>query len=217
MKENNRKQIRYNIGNAQTIGSLENQSNYFAAFRMPNYLAVIADGGIDHANGRRAAVIAVENMAGAFTGKILNKEHFDEVVNGAVADIIRSVKDNIYRGRTPGLSLSVLCVSDGIAYFYSVGDIKIFIYDDRNIRNIYGLSFNNVYAAKPTDNFMMVSQGVCGVLTQVELLHILREKNAYGRTEECAYNKSVRIIEEINRKNIKDAGNATVVLLEGVI
>lgn len=217
--KNNKNQTipkKYIIGNAQTIGSMENQSNYFAVFSKPNYIAVIADGGIDHPNGRRAAIIAVETMAGAFTRRILNKEHFDEVVDKAVVNIIRNIKDNIYRGRTPGLSLSVLCVSDGTAYFYSVGDISIFIYDDRNIRNIYGQSFNGIYRVKPADNFMMATHGVCDVLTPVDLLQFLQmDMNKNGNPEECAYNKSVRIIEEINRRNILNAENATVVLLEG--
>ena len=219
--KDNKKQIKYIIGNAQTIGSMENQSNYFAVFSEPNLVAVMADGGIDHVNGRKAAVIGVENMAGVFTEKILNKNHFDEVVNKAVLNIRQNVKDYIYRGRMPGLSLSVLCVSDGTAYFYSVGDISIFVYDYRNIRNIHGISFNNIYEIKSAENFMMASRGVCSALTQVEMLQFLQEeksgKKARGSFEERAYNKSVKIIEEINRKNIKDAENATVVLLEGLL
>jgi hypothetical protein len=68
---------------------------------------------------------------------------------------------------------------------------------------------------------MMASRGVCRALTQVEILQFLQEEKsgqkARGQLEERAYNKSVRIIEEINRKNIKDAENATVVLLEGLL
>jgi len=219
--KDSQKQIKYIIGNAQTIGAMENQSNYFAVFSEPNLVAVMADGGIDHVNGRRAAVIGVEIMAGAFAERILNKDHFDEAVDKAVINIRQNVKDYIYRGRMPGLSLSVLCVSDGEAYFYSVGDISIFVYDDRNIRNIRGVSVNNVYAIKSSENFMMASRGVCSALSRVEMLQFLQseniEKKARGRLEERAYNKSIRIIEEINRKNIKDAENATVVLLEGLL
>lgn len=51
---------KYKIGNAQSIGSYYIQSNYFSTKNGNCALAVLADGSIDHINGRRCAVLAVE-------------------------------------------------------------------------------------------------------------------------------------------------------------
>lgn len=216
MKNNVKKQVKYIIGNAQTLGEMEFQSNYFATSIKPNLVAVIADGGIDHINGRRAAVIAVDNISGAFTENILNKEHFNETIHNACLKTIQNIKDYIYKGRMPSLSVSVLCVSESNAYFYSIGSIRIYVYNDKNIRDISGLSLNNSYDIKDADNFMMVSQGGYEALTQVEMFQFL-QNNIYGRYDERAYNKAIKIVGEIDRKNVKNAKNATVVLLEGEI
>jgi hypothetical protein len=114
----------------------------------------------------------------------------------------------------PSLSVSVFCVSHSKLYFYSVGSIRIYVYNDKNIRNISGLSLNNIYDIKAADNFMMISQGGYESLTQVEMLQFL-QNNIRGNADERAYNKAIRIIGEINKKNIKNAKNATIVLLEG--
>ena len=51
----------YKIGNAQWIGSRHMQSSYFASKCSETaVMAVLADGTIDHINGRRCAVLAVE-------------------------------------------------------------------------------------------------------------------------------------------------------------
>lgn len=208
--------MRYNIGNAQTIGEMEFQSNYFATAEKPNLVAAAADGGIDHINGRKAAVIAVEQMMGALAGGILNREHFCEIFKSASSKIIQNINDYIYGGKTPNLSLSVICVSDGRAYFYTVGSIRIYVYDDKNIRDINGLGFHNVYDIKAADNFMMISQGGYEALTPMELLQFLRrEDDKYRRSDNRAYDKAVGLIEEINKKNIKNAKNSTIVLFEG--
>lgn len=209
---------RYHIGNAQSIGKMEIQSNYFAASVTPDFAsAAVADGGIDHINGRTAAVIAVEKMMAALSGGILSREHFLEITEGAAKNIIRAVKDYMYRGRTPSLSLSAICISEGAAYYYIVGDVRIYVYNDRNIRDINGLGPGGVYHVKSGDNFMLVSRGGYEALAPVEMLQFLRgEEKKYGRSGEGAYYKAVGLVGEADRKNMNHAGNTTVVLLEGV-
>ena len=223
VNENIRRPARfYSIGNAQSIGGMEIQSNYFAAYVMPGapgfVSAAVADGGIDHVNGRKAAIIAVENMMAALSGGILSREHFAEVSERAAKNIIRDVKDYIYRGRTPNLSLSAICVSEGAAYYYTVGDVRVYVYNDRNIRDINGLGVNGVYNVKYGDNFMLVSRGGYEALAPVEMLQFLNgEDKKYRRSSESAYYKAVGLVGEADRKNIKNAKNTTVVLLEGEV
>jgi hypothetical protein len=122
----------------------------------------------------------------------------------------------MYRGRTPSLSLSALCISEGAAYYYIVGDVRIYVYNDRNIRDISGLGAGGVYHVKSGDHFMLVSRGGYEALAPVEMLQFLHgEGKKYGRSKEGAYHKAVGLVGEADRKNINNAGNTTVVLLEG--
>ena len=208
----------YSIGNAQSIGKMEFQSNYFATTLSPNLFAVMADGGVDHINGRKAAVIAVESMLEAFSGdKIVNEHYFIEVINETALKIIRRIKDSVYGGKTPGLSLAAVCLSGGGAYFFTLGNIRVFVYDDKKIKDIHSLSRSNFYAGvKPSDSFALFSGGVGESLNQIEIYrHLLKKDRKYGYSDESSQNKAVKIIDEVNKKNLRNAKNATVVLLEG--
>jgi len=219
-KKNESISAKYNIGNAQTIGKMEFQSNYFATALAPNLLAVMADGGIDHINGRRAAIIAVESIIAAFSeDKISNEHYFIEVINETALRIIQKVKDSIYNGKMPSISLSVICFFEDKTYFFSVGNIRILVYDNKKVKDINVLGQNSVYnSVKQTDNFAMVSQGVYESLSQVEIYrYLLQKEKKYGHSDERVHNKAIRIIEEINKKNLKNAKNATVVLFEGEV
>ena len=106
----------YRIGNAQSIGSRRIQSNYFAAkIRKENEcLAVLTDGTIDHPNGRRCAVLAVEACMQEFMylpQEVTVAAFFDHVT----ARILRDMRELLYFGKTPYLSAYSLSVTAPIS------------------------------------------------------------------------------------------------------
>lgn len=195
---------RYQIGNAQTIGNYEIQSNYFATWNEDAVFAVLADGTIDHMNGRRAAILAVETSRKEFRA-LENKQQMSGFFDLLSVKIMKSLNDNIYLDKKPNLSLTIIYLEENSLNYYSVGLNQLFLYDgsdfiilkDRNGHSEIGYGCT----------IGITSQNVCRGFREVEFLKLF--------TENChPYYKAQKVIKQINEKNIKNIGNSTILLIE---
>lgn len=116
----------YKIGNAQSIGSYQTQSSYFASgCSEKGCLAVLADGTTDHPNGRRCAVLAVEACMQEFQ-KIQRQTKAADFFERAAAKILQDMREIVFLGKTPYLSLSIQWFKDRELFYYSVGSNQVF-------------------------------------------------------------------------------------------
>lgn len=198
-------QGKYKIGNAQTIGNYEIQSNYFSTLNADFAFAVLADGTIDHSNGRKAAILAVETSIAEFYNKLVRQE-FSAFYDSLSIQIIKNINDKIYLGKKPNVSISIVFLERDELFYYSVGDSKIFLYDECDL---IPLNARNGHCnIKKKDTVLLMSKGVYQALNEMELLELLSK-------EMHPYHKAQSIIEDVNNKNIKAAGNSTMILIEG--
>lgn len=197
-------QERYEIGNAQTIGNCEIQSNYFSVQVTDLVFAVLADGNADHINGRNAAILAVETSIREFTAKPagISMEDFFESLP---MQINQKINECIYLGKKPNVSISIACYKEDTLFYFTVGDIQICLADRNELKFLNGRT--GMYKIKSTDTLVILSRGVQEALNEVELL-------AYLSKSTDPYEKAQQIIEEVNRKSIKSAKNATIILME---
>lgn len=197
----------YRIGNAQTIGTYHNQSNYFS-IRSDNFvLAVLADGTIDHINGRRCAVLAVEICMREFLVQMPKEEvlPFFDFLAGKVQ---KEIHQYIYSGKMPNLSLSLLFLKDRELFFYTVGNNQVFLYDGKDYKLLRERSGQVSFGEKMTAG--MVSGGVHEALQEKEIVSYLKKK-------EHPFDKAQKLILGVRKKNRKRAGNATVILVEDTL
>lgn len=115
----------YKIGNAQSIGSYQIQSNYFASDCSSGCLVALADGSADHINGRRGAVLAVEACMNEFRCMTTDME-FSVFSKSVVSKVIRDMREIVYLGKTPYLSFSFGIIRDCSLHYYSVGSNQFF-------------------------------------------------------------------------------------------
>lgn len=197
----------YKIGNAQAIGSYQIQSNYFASRCGSECLAVLADGTADHRNGRRCAILAAEACMREF--QYMQEEvevpfFFDSVA----AKILRDMRDIIFLGKTPYLSVSFQWIRDRELHYYSVGRNQVFLFDGREYQLLQGKYGRTEFRKGMTAG--MISKGVWEAFTEKEMISYLVKR-------EHPYDKAQKMILGVKEKNRKRAANATVLLVEGCL
>lgn len=205
---------RYQIGNAQTIGSCEVQSNYFSTAYNDegNLFAVLADGTIDHPNGRKAAIMAVEYCVDSFLWNWSNvqSEHF--LLDTALR-ANKHIKDAIYIDRSPRLSLTMILFKGRQARYFNVGVNRIYLYNRHNERL---LGDNAVYAYS-NGIYELSSKNIVGILSSGAYAdsHPMERIKIVGSGKK-AYDKAQDIVESINGKGLNHQMNATALLIEVV-
>lgn len=196
----------WEVGNAQLLGSKTVQSNYFSTLQQKEAVfAALADGTIDHINGRRGAVLAVETCRKEFLKEIELSDipSFFEAVS---KKILIHIKEHIYRGKTPYLSISMVLGDRDKIYYYTVGANQIFI--------LHGDDYiplreqNGVYIREATDTVGIISVGVYDTLSEVELVKLIQQPIS---TFEKAQHIRMKVIEKKKRQQ----KNATIILIEG--
>ena len=198
---------KYKIGNAQSIGSYYIQSNYFSTKNGNCALAVLADGSIDHINGRRCAVLAVEAFIRGFYNSPAGKEVL-EMFDSIAADILKEIRELVYIGKMPCLSFSVMFIRDKQLFYYTVGDNKVFIYDGRDYKVMKERRGQADFGRRMTAG--MFSCGAWEALQEKEIVSCLQK---YIHP----FDKAQNIVMGINKKNRKKTGNATVILVEDAL
>lgn len=197
----------YKVGNAQTIGFCQIQGSYFAAYCDTRCLAVLAEGAADHINGRRGAILAVEACMREL--RCTQKEvEFSAFCESIVEKILRDMREIIYLGKIPYISLSFQIAENGRLCYYSVGSNQIFLYDGADYRILKGGCGEVEFRKGMTTG--MISRGVWEALNEKEML-------SYLKKEAHPYEKAQRMIMGVIEKNVKMAGNAAILLVEGCI
>ena len=202
----------YQIGNAQTIGRREVQSNYFST-RQNNagdLLAVLADGTIDHANGRTAAVMAVEYCVEVFLRNIFHK-YTEETLLETALQANRYVQDTVYMDKSPRLSLSMVLFTYEEILYFSVGSNKIFLYDGYSERPLGG-DGNSPYV---NGQFPLPKKCVIGILSAGahSITHPM-ERIKIVESEIETFDKAQAFIELTKGKRQDNQANATVLLID---
>ena len=197
----------YKIGNAQSIGSYQVQSSYFATYCDDRCIAVLAEGATDHINGRRCAILAVEACMQKLQ-KIPRDVEFSVFAKSIVTKILQDMREIIYLGKIPCLSLSFQYAIGGELNYYSVGSNQIFLYDGKDYQLLKETCGKVNFGKGMT--FGMITRGVSWALNEKELISYLEKK-------EHPYEKAQRMLMGVKEKNVKMAGNAAILLVEGCI
>jgi hypothetical protein len=204
---------RYRIGNAQTIGRRKVQSNYFSTEfnEAGNLLAVMADGAIDHPNGRKAAIMAVTHCINAFLRNALG-EHAGVFMLDTAIRINRQIQDAIYLGKSPCLSLTALLFADEDMYYFNVGVNKIFLYDGINERCIGSSDINDAYSSGklklPLKSVIAIAS--TGVYTSTHPM----ERMIAIESAKDVFDKAQTMVKVVEDKNLDNQINATALLIE---
>ncbi|MCI9080186.1 MAG: hypothetical protein HFH68_14970 [Lachnospiraceae bacterium] len=198
----------YKIGNAQTAGSCYFQSNYFSVGNRNRncVFAVLADGSIDHINGRRCAVLAVEACVQKFYSR--PEEGVTGFFDYIAEYILKEIRRFIYIGKVPALSLSLLFIKDKELFYYTVGNNRLFIYDGRNYKILEERSGQAGFGRRMTAG--MFSNGAWEALKEKEVISYLEKK-------QHPFDKAQQMLKGIMEKNSKETGNATIILVEGAL
>ena len=206
---------RYRIGNAQIIGRKKVQSNYFSTKynKSGDLLAVLADGTIDHPNGRKAAMLAVEYYIDALSQNLYSG-HLNLFALDTAIRANRHIQSLIYIGRIPRLSLSVVLFSKGEIGYFNVGANEIFLYDGDNER-IVSDDTRNPNISYSSGRLKVRSKSVIGIMSAgiyafthpMERLRIIESKIN-------TFEKAQAMVEVVNNKKLNNQLNATTLLVE---
>ena len=202
----------YQIGNAQTIGSREVQSNYFSIVDNDagELFAVLADGTIDHPNGRKAAIIAVKYCVETFLQNEIYQQEDHAMLKIALGTNKR-VQEEIYIGKSPRLSLTMILLQKQELQYFNVGGNKLYLYDGHRER-IFSSNTNKPYTyvkyqLKPKNILGVLSAGAHTVTHPMERIKVIETKGKI-------FDKAQAIIEVVKGKGLKNQHNATVLLIE---
>jgi len=195
----------YKIGNAQWIGSRHMQSSYFASKCSETaVMAVLADGTIDHINGRRCAVLAVEACIREF-GNMPDAEFMAAYFECMARKILRDMHELIYAGKQPFLSLDIQVILRHELFYYHAGNSRMFLFDGTSLKLLEGRSGSAAFGRGWISG--LLSQGFWEALHEKELVSYLCEKGH-------PYEKAQKMLSGVIQKNRKQAGNAAAVLIE---
>ena len=217
-----RRNKRYMIGNAQWIGLREVQSNYFSTSvtNTGDLIAAVADGSVDHPNGRKSAVIAVEHCVDKLMRAEFPRDGGLPETSRFLLEIAmeanKRVRDFVYLGVTPRLSLTLVYFTGKAAHFFDVGTNKFFLYNGRN-EQLLNQPAATPYRAgrhdiKRGDVFGIFTPGAYATTQPAERMRIVG-KASKGNV----FDKAQAIIEAVKASNFLNQLNATVLLMEAKI
>ena len=206
---------RFQVGNAQGIGRQDVQSNYFstAYAGKNNLVAVVADGSIDHPNGRAAAVLAVDYCVEALRLATMPANLLE-----IAKDASRHVQDLVYLGNQPRLSLTMVCFDDAKAYYFNVGANKMFHYKG-NTERILGSDMSLPYAMgvqeiKGREVVAILTKGAYSAMHPMERIKIIETTRIKGSIKKLTMlDKAQAIVESVTAKNLPGQQNMTVLLI----
>jgi len=206
---------RYLVGNAQTIGCHEIQNNVFSTVYNDNgdLLAVLADGAVDHPNGRIASIIAVGCCVNTFIQKYPHTDplHTSKFLFETALKANRRVQDAVYLGKIPRLSLTMTLFRAKELYYFSVGSNRIFLYNGHN-ELVLGSDPNKSHTEgkcnlSPKNIVGILSTGSYANAHPMERIKIMESKKH-------VFDKAQEVIESVSKKGLKKQLCATALLIE---
>ncbi|MCL2151756.1 MAG: protein phosphatase 2C domain-containing protein [Oscillospiraceae bacterium] len=206
---------RYLIGNAQTIGRREIQNNIFSTVYNDDgdLLAVLADGAVDHPNGRIAAIVAVGCCVNTFIQKFARAEptQTNQFLYDTAMKANRNVQDAVFIGKSPRLSLTMTLFRANEMYYFSVGVNKIFLYNGHNEFVLGSDANKSRFEGKcdlsPKDIVGILSTGAYENAHPMERIKIIGSKTQ-------VFDKAQAIIEAVNKRGLEKQLSATALLVE---
>lgn len=196
------------VGNAQTIGNSVCQTNYFLTeYLKRGILAVLADGKIDSVNAVRASVIACELIRNkALDYAVYNADSMEESFR-LCAQVIR---ERIYKGRTPHVSLSAVWIHENHLLYRQIGDLALFCYERNELHRLTERYGEYTLNHDKDDCILLCSEGVVNTLNEASMAYIL---DSYEKNQDRAQ----AIIQAVQKKKKADQENATVLVLSQFI
>jgi len=206
---------RYLIGNAQTIGYREIQSNVFSTAYNDagDLLAVLADGAIDHPNGRISAIIAVRCCVNMFIQKFssVDSAQANQFLLETALAANKSIQDSVYIGKSPRLSLTMALFRGKELHYFNVGVNKIFLNNRHNERTLgAGANSTSSYGRcnlSPKDIVGILSTGAHDRTHPMERIKIIESNLNIN-------DKAQAIIVSVNKKGLTKQLSATALLVE---
>ena len=158
------------VGNAQFLGTRDEQEDSFGTTENNNYiLSVVADGMGGYSNGKLASSIAVNTFIQEFTSTLDIHPIENFFVNTANL-CNRAVLDKS-KGKRMGCTLISAIVSEGCLYWASIGDSAIILFKDGELIN---LNKKHVYKAVLEDQY------ISGKISEEQLLNDPMKKRIYS-------------------------------------
>lgn len=190
------------IGNAQYIGTREEQEDSFATVENNNYiLSVVADGMGGYSNGKLASKIVTDTLIGEFTS-ILELHPIENFFRNAANACNRAILDKA-KGKRMGSTLVTAIVSDGCLYWASIGDSAVMLFKDGELIN---LNKKHLYKEVLEDKY------ISGKISEEQLLNDPMKKRLYSYI-------GIEVLKdiEVSNKPIKlRAGDKVVLCSDGV-
>lgn len=158
------------VGNAQYIGTRDEQEDSFGTAENNNYiLSVVADGMGGYSNGKLASSIAVNTFMQEFNSTLEIHPIENFFVNTANL-CNRAVLDKA-KGKKMGSTLVSTIVSEGCLYWTSIGDSAIILYKDGELIN---LNKKHIYKDVLEDKY------ISGKISEEQLLNDPMKKRIYS-------------------------------------
>ncbi|MFM9276560.1 PP2C family protein-serine/threonine phosphatase [Paenibacillus jiagnxiensis] len=146
------------IGNGQTIGTREEQDDYFASMTASaGTLAVVADGISGLRNGRMSSTLAVKMFTQEFS-KVGQEDDMEDYLARAAVKSNRDILQNL-NGQGGGTTLAAVVIADGKMHYGAVGDSLITIF-----RNGEFIPVNSKHTAER----LLEEKVLAGVMTRQE-------------------------------------------------
>lgn len=122
---------RVRVGNGQTIGTRDEQDDYFASVTTSlGTLSVVADGISGLRNGRMSSMMAVNTFVQEF-GKLDRQDEIAEYLAETAVKSNRLILQHL-NGQGGGTTLAAVVLSEGYMYYGAVGDTLITIFRKGN-------------------------------------------------------------------------------------
>jgi serine/threonine protein phosphatase PrpC len=156
-----KKQLKLMVGNAQIIGTRNDQEDSFStAEDQKGLLAVLADGMGGYSNGKVASNLAVETLIREFSNAE-SVHPIDKFFLNAANLCNRAVLDKA-KGKRMGSTLISVMISDGNLYWASIGDSAIMLFKNGEFIN---LNKKHVFEA------VLEEQYISGRISEEQLLN----------------------------------------------
>jgi len=154
------------VGNAQIIGSRDEQEDSFATAENDNaIMAVVADGMGGYSNGKMVSSIVVQTFVREFTNAVSVHPVENFFINAANLSN-RAVLD-MAKGKMMGSTVVSAVISDGCLQWASIGDSAIILYKDGELINLN---------KKHTYKSVLEDQYISGIISEEQLINNPRQK-----------------------------------------
>lgn len=154
------------VGNAQIIGSRDEQEDSFAIAENDNaIMAVVADGMGGYSNGKMVSSIVAQTFVREFTNAVSIHPVEDFFISAANLSN-RAVLD-MAKGKMMGSTVVSAVISDGCLQWASIGDSAIILFKDGELINLN---------KKHTYKSVLEDQYISGMISEEQLINNPRQK-----------------------------------------